>query len=198
MGTVTSKDVANLRNMTGLGMMDCKKALEATDGDFDKAIDYLRKKGISKGEQRTGKATGQGLVESYIHAGGQLGVLIEVNCETDFVSRSDDFKLLVHNLAMQIAAASPTVVRRSDVPQNKVDKELEIYREQLVEEKKPQEIKDKIAQGKLDKYFQTICLLEQTYVKDPNIKVNDLVLETAGKLKENIVVRRFVRFQLGE
>jgi len=196
--SISSKDVANLRNITGLGMMDCKKALEETNGDFDKAIDYLRKKGISKGEQRSGRAASQGVIEPYIHPGSQLGVLLELNCETDFVSRSDEFKQLAHNLAMQIAASSPTAVRREEVPQHVIDKELEIYREQMANEKKPPEIKEKIAIGKLEKYFQTTCLLEQQYVKDPNVKVSELVLEVAGKLKENIVVKRFTRFQVGE
>lgn len=198
MSTISSKDVANLRNITGLGMMDCKKALEETNGDFDKAIDYLRKKGIAKGEQRAGRTASQGLIESYIHPGAQLGVLLELNCETDFVARSDDFKQLAHNLAMQIAASAPTAVRREEVSQTRIDKEMEIYREQMAAEKKPDEIKEKIALGKLDKFFQSTCLLEQQYVKDPNMKVSDLVLEVAGKLKENIVVKRFVRFQVGE
>ncbi|MBM3329891.1 MAG: translation elongation factor Ts [Calditrichaeota bacterium] len=196
--TITSKDVVALREKTGLGMMDCKRALEATDGDFEKAIEYLRKKGIAKGEARVGRTTGEGLVESYIHPGGRIGVLVEVACETDFVARSDDFQRLVRDLAMQIAATAPIAVRREDVPQDRIERELDIYREQIKAEGKPAQIADKIAQGKLEKYFQDICLLEQPFVKDQKAKVADVVLEAAGKLKENIHVRRFSRFALGE
>lgn len=201
MSPVTSKEVAKLRDKTGLGMMDCKRALEATEGDFEKAIEYLRKKGIAKGEARTGRSAGQGVVESYVHPGGRIGVLVEVACETDFVARNDEFLHMVHDLAMQIAAATPApaiAVRREEVPAEKIEKELEIYRAQVVAEGKPPAIADKIAQGKLDKFYQDVCLLEQPFIKDPKVKVGDTVLEMAGKLKENIQVRRFVRFALGE
>lgn len=197
MSAISSKEVVALRQKTGLGMMDCKKALEATGGDFEKAIEYLRKKGIAKGEARAGRATGNGRIEAYIHPGERLGVMIEVQCETDFVARSADFIQLCHDLAMQVAAAAPIAVSREDIPPEKIAKELEIYREQVVGEGKPPEIVERIAKGKLEKFFQEACLLEQPFVKDPKVKVGDLVLETAGKLKENIRVSRFVRYALG-
>lgn len=198
MSSFASKDVVTLRKKTGLGMMDCKRALEATDGDNEKAIEYLRKKGISKGESRSGRPMGQGLVESYIHPGGKIGVLIELLCETDFVARSDDFIQLVHDLAMQVAATVPITVRREDIPQEVVDKELEIYREQIKDQKKPPEIVDRIVKGKLEKFFNEACLLEQDFIKDNKVKVGDMVLAAAGRLKENIQVRRFQRYSLGE
>lgn len=198
MSEISPKDVVALRQKTGLGMMDCKKALEATAGDFDKAIEYLRKKGIAKGESRSGRSMGQGMVDSYIHPGNRVGVLIEVACETDFVARSEDFTTLVHDLAMQIAATSPIAVSRNDVPEDKINREMEIYREQLEGEKKPPELIERIAKGKLDKFFQESCLLEQAFVKDNTRTIRDVILETAGKLKENIEVKRFARFQLGE
>ncbi len=198
MSTVNSKDVAALRQKTGLGMMDCKKALVATDGDFEKSIEYLRKKGISKGEAVQGRSMGEGLVESYIHPGGRVGVLIEVGCETDFVARADEFISMVHDLSMQIAAARPRYVKREEVSQAIIDKEIEIYREQLAEENKPADIIERIAKGKLDKFFKESCLVEQPFIKDTNKVVGDYVLEIAGRLKEHIEVRRFARFSLGD
>ncbi|NQT35132.1 elongation factor Ts [bacterium] len=198
MSSFTSKDVVTLRKKTGLGMMDCKRALEASDGDNEKAIEYLRKKGISKGESRSERPTGQGLIESYIHPGGRIGVLIELLCETDFVARSDDFIQLVHDLAMQVAATAPITVKREDIPQEKIDKELEIYREQMKDQKKAPEVLDRIVVGKLEKFFNEVCLLEQDFIKDNKVKVGDMVLAVAGKLKENIQVRRFQRYSLGE
>jgi len=198
MSNFTSKDVVALRQKTGLGMMDCKRALEATDGNPDRATEWLRKQGIAKGESRTGRTTGEGVVEAYIHPGAKIGVLLELACETDFVARSEDFTRLAHELAMQVAATNPIAVKREEVPQGKIDRELEIYREQIKNEGKPDAIADKIAKGKLDKYFQETCLLEQPFVKDPKVKVGDLVLEVAGKLKENVQVRRFARFALGD
>jgi elongation factor Ts len=182
-------------------MMDCKRALEATNGDFDLAIDYLRKKGIAKGEARTGRATGQGIVEAYIHPGGRVGVLIEVGCETDFVARNEEFLRTVRDLAMQVAAAVPTApiaVTREEVSKEKVAHEMEIYRAQIEAEGKPPQIAERIAMGKLDKYYQDVCLLEQPFIKDPKMKVGDVVLALAGKLKENIQIRRFSRYVLGE
>lgn len=198
MSSVSSKDVATLRQKTGLGMMDCKRALQEAGGDFDKAIEYLRKSGIAKGQSRSGRATGEGLVESYIHPGNRLGVLIEVACETDFVARSDEFRNLVHELAMQVAASMPLVVDREDVPPQMIEKELEIYRAQIKEQKKPAEVIDRITKGKLEKFFQQSCLLEQPYIKEPKMRVKEIVLEKAGKLKENIEVKRFARFSLGD
>ncbi len=201
MSAVSSKDVATLREKTGLGMMDCKRALEATDGDFELAIDYLRKKGIAKGEARSGRTAGQGVVESYIHPGGRIGVLIEVSCETDFVALNEEFLRVVRDLAMQVAAAVPTValaLTKEEIPAAKVAHELEIYKAQIEAEGKPAQIAEKIAQGKLEKYYQDVCLLEQPFIKDPKMKVRDVVLELAGKLKENIQIRRFARFAIGE
>ena len=197
MSPVSAKDVAALRQKTGLGMMDCKKALEAVDGDFEKAEDYLRKKGIAKGGSRAGKSTGEGLVDSYIHPGGRIGVLIEIACETDFVARSKDFQDLVHQVAMHIAAAAPQYLKREDIPQDKIDREMNIYREQILAENKPAEIADKIAQGKLNKYFKETCLEEQAYIRDTAKTIKDVVLGTAAKMKENIHIRRFSRFTLG-
>ncbi len=198
MSPVSSKDVMALRQKTGIGMMDCKRALEAADGDFEKAIEYLRKKGIAKGEARLGRRMGEGLIDSYIHPGGRIGVLLEVTCETDFVARSEDFRTMVHDIAMHIAAAVPKYVQREDIPEEKVQKELEIYREQIADANKPPEIVDRIAKGKLEKFYREVCLLEQGFVKDPDKTIKELILETAGKLKENIMVRRFTRFALGD
>ncbi|MFH0764992.1 MAG: translation elongation factor Ts [Calditrichota bacterium] len=198
MSEINSKDVVALRQKTSLGMMDCKRALSESNGDFDKAIEWLRKKGIAKGEARSGRAAGQGLIDSYIHPGGKVGVLIEISCETDFVARSEDFTRLTHNIAMQIAATAPIAVRREDIPLAAVEREMEIYREQLAGEKKPPDIIERIAKGKLEKFFQESCLTEQAFVKDSKITIKDLVLEAAGKLKENIQIRRFSRFTLGE
>ncbi len=198
MSSFTSKDIVALRKKTGLGMMDCKRALEASDGDYEKAIEYLRKKGISKGESRSERPTGQGLIESYIHPGGKIGVLIELLCETDFVARSEDFTQLVHDLAMQVAATSPITVKREDIPQEKIDKELEIYREQMKDQNKAPEVLNRIVEGKLEKFFNEVCLLEQDFIRDNKLKVGDMVLAVAGRLKENIQVRRFQRYSLGE
>ena len=198
MSNFTNQDVVALRQKTGLGMMDCKRALEATGGDFAKAVEWLRKQGIAKGESRTGRTAGEGIVEAYIHPGGRIGVLLELACETDFVARAQDFTKLAHELAMQVAATNPVAVRREEVPQALIDRELDIYREQIKKEGKPEAIADKIAKGKLDKYFAETCLLEQPFVKEPKVKVGDVVLEVAGKLKENIQVRRFVRYSLGD
>ncbi|MDP8240819.1 MAG: translation elongation factor Ts [Candidatus Hatepunaea meridiana] len=198
MSSFTSKDVVTLRKKTGLGMMDCKRALEASEGDYDKAIEFLRKKGISKGESRSERPTGQGLIEAYIHPGERLGVIIELLCETDFVSRSDVFKQLAHDIAMQVAASAPRYVRKEDIPKAIIEKELEIYREQIKEQNKPPDIVDRIAQGKLNKFIQENCLIEQDYIKENKVKVKDEILSVAGKLKENIQIRRFVRYTLGE
>ncbi|MBT3232104.1 MAG: translation elongation factor Ts [Calditrichaeota bacterium] len=198
MSPITAKDVKDLRDKTGLGMMDCKKALVETNGNFEEAIDYLRKKGVSKGAARQGRATGEGVIDAYIHPGSKVGILIEVGCETDFVARSDEFVDLVHNLAMQVAAAKPTYVSREDVPEDIIEHEKEIYREQLAAENKPAQIIEKISQGKLDKFFKENCLIEQLYIKDTNQTVSEVVLTIAGKFKENIQVRRFASYILGE
>ncbi len=195
---ITADDVKQLRQSTGAGIMDCKNALKESDGNIEKAIDYLRKKGIAKAEKRAGRETKDGIVESYIHPGSKLGVLVEVNCETDFVAKTDDFKTFVHDIAMQIAAANPLVVKREELSQEIVDKEMNIYKTQAQNEKKPEHIAEKIATGRMDKFYQEVILMEQGFVKDPDKTVDQLQKEIIGKIGENISIRRYVRFQLGE
>ena len=194
---ITAKMVKELREATNAGMMDCKKALMETDGDMDKAGDYLRKKGIASASKKEGRATGQGVVGSYIHMGGKVGVLLEVACETDFVARTDDFQEFVHNVAMHIAAASPIAVTREEVDPSLIEKEKEIYAGQMQEQGKPAEMIDKIVEGKVDKYYSEICLLEQKYVKDPDMTVEDYLKSIIGSLGENMQIKRFSRFQIG-
>ena len=194
---ITAKMVKELREATGAGMMDCKKALKESDGDMDKAGDYLRKKGIASAAKKEGRATSQGVVGSYIHMGGKVGVLLEVACETDFVARTDDFQEFVHNVAMHIAAASPLAVTREEVDPSLIDKEKEIYRGQMEEQGKPAEMIDKIVEGKVDKYYSEIVLLEQKYVKDPDVTVADYLKSIIGSLGENMQIKRFARFQIG-
>jgi elongation factor Ts len=193
-----AEDVKNLRDKTGAGMMACKEALKACNGNVDEAVEYLRKKGIASADKKTGRTTGDGLVESYIHMGGKLGVMIEVNCETDFVARTEQFQSLVKELAMQVAASSPSVVSREQVPAEMIEKEKDIYREQVRGSGKPENVVEKIVGGKLDKFYSEICLLEQPYIKDPQKNVETLIKEAIAKLGENITVKRFVRFRLGE
>ena len=178
--------------------MDCKEALTECDGDIDRSVDFLRKKGIATAEKRAGRAMTEGIIDSYIHMGGKLGVLVEVNCETDFVAKNDDFKKFARNLAMHIAATNPVGISQEDVPEEVIDKEREIYRAQALEMGKPENIVDKIAEGKLSKYFKDNCLLNQAYVRDPNITIADLLNELIAKIGENISIKRFVRFQTGE
>jgi elongation factor Ts len=196
--TITADQVRQLREQTGAGMMECKKALVDAGGDFHHAIEALRKSGIAKAEKRADRAASEGLVEAYIHPGNRVGVLIEVNCETDFVARTPQFGELVRNLAMQAAAAGAEYVRREDVPAERVAKEREIFAAQLAQEKKPANIIDKIVDGKLNKFFSEVCLLEQPYIKDDKVTVGDLVREAGSKTGENLVVRRFTRFRLGQ
>ncbi len=195
---VPAAQVKALREKTGAGFMDCKKALEESQGDVDKAVEVLRKKGIATAQKKAGREAHEGVIEAYIHPGSRLGVLVEVNCETDFVAKTEQFKTLARDLAMQVAAANPKVVRREDLPADVIEKELEIYRIQARNEGKPEQVVERIAQGKLEKFYQEVCLVEQSFIKDPNKTVKDLVTEYIAKLGENIVVRRFVRFQLGE
>jgi elongation factor Ts len=195
---VPAAQVKALREKTGAGFMDCKKALEEAKGDVDKAIEVLRKKGIATAQKKAGREAREGVIEAYIHPGSRLGVMVEVNCETDFVAKTDQFKTLARDLAMQVAAANPRVVRREDLPAEVIEKELDIYRTQARNEGKPEPVVERIAQGKLEKFYQEVCLLEQSFIRDPNKSVNDLITEYIAKLGENIVVRRFVRFQLGE
>ncbi len=194
---ITAKMVKELREATNAGMMDCKKALTECEGDMEKAVEYLRKKGIASAAKKEGRATSQGIVGSYIHMGGKVGVLVEVACETDFVARTDDFQDFVHNLAMHIAAASPVAVTRDEVDATVIEKEKEIYREQMKNEGKPDHIIDKIVDGKVDKYYSEIVLLEQKYVKDPDMTIEDYLKSIIGKLGENMQIKRFARFQIG-
>jgi elongation factor Ts len=195
---ITSELVKTLRDKTGAGMMDCKKALAETGGDLEKAIDHLRKKGAATAEKRADRVTNQGLVEAYIHAGGRIGSLVEVNCETDFVAKTDDFRALAREIAMQIAAMNPLYIQREDVPKDVVEHEMDIYRTQARNDKKPEAILEKIATGKLEKYYQDTCLLEQTFIKDSGKTIKDLILDTTARTGEKVTVRRFKRFHLGE
>lgn len=195
---VSAEAVKQLREQTGAGIMDCKAALNESGGDIEKAIEWLRKKGAASAQKKVGRATNEGVIESYIHPGSRLGVLIEVNCETDFVAKTDAFKNLARDLAMQVAAANPRVVAREDIPQAVIDKEMEIYRTQASNENKPANVQERIAQGKLEKFYQEVVLLEQSFIKDPTRTVTQIITEVIAKLGENIIVRRFVRFHLGE
>ncbi len=197
MTTISASAVKNLRDKTGVGMMECKKALLDSGGDLEKAIDLLRLKGLATAARKAGRATSSGLISSYIHM-DKIGVMVELNCETDFVARTDDFRMLVKDISMHIAAANPAYVSREEVPQSVIEKEKEIYRAQVTN--KPPQVIEKIVEGKLDKFYSENCLLEQIFVKDPEqkMKVKDIIAEKIGKLGENIMVRRFVRYQLGE
>jgi elongation factor Ts len=198
MANISADMVKQLREKTGSGVMDCKQALTESDGNLDKALDYLRKKGLATAAKRAGRVMTAGTVMSYIHMGGKLGVLVEVNCETDFVAKNDDFQDFAKNIAMHIAATNPLGIQAEDIPQEVIDKEKEIYRAQALELGKPDNIVDKIAEGKLSKFIKDSCLLDQSYVRDPEITVGDLLNELIAKIGENIKIRRFVRFQLGE
>jgi elongation factor Ts len=189
--------VKELRDKTGAGMMDCKKALSETGGDVERAIDYLRQKGLSDAAKRTGRSASEGVIGSYIHPGGKIGVLVEVNCESDFVARTEEFQVLVKDLAMHVAASNPLYLRREDVPEEVIAREQSIYEAQAKEGGKPERIVERIVQGKLEKFFQEVCFLEQPFVKDPDVSVNQLVASVIAKLGENLVVRRFQRYQLG-
>ena len=196
--SISANSVKELREKTGAGMMDCKKALEKTDGDMQKAVDYLREQGITKAAKRADKVAKEGIVYSYIHPGSKLGALIEINCETDFVARTADFEQLAKDIAMQVAATNPLAVNRTDLRQDVVEHEKEIYRNQARNEGKPEKIIDKIVEGKLEKYFQEVCLAEQPYIKDQDRTVKDRISESIAKIGENITIKRFVRFRLGE
>ena len=195
---ISASMVKELRVKTGTGMMDCKKALTECNGDFEKAIEYLRKKGMSAAAKRSSKTTKDGTIASYIHMGGKIGVMVEINCETDFVARTDDFRALGKDIAMHITAANPLYLKPEDVPEDVLEKEKDIYKSQALAEGKPEKIIDRIILGKLKKYYEDACLLEQKFVKDPDISVGTLVNNMIAKSGENIVVKRFARFQLGE
>jgi elongation factor Ts len=195
---VNANQVKELREKTGAGMMDCKKALSEAGGDFAKAEEVLRKKGLAAAAKKSSRAATEGAVASYIHMGGKIGVLVEVNCETDFVARTDGFQALVKDIAMQIAAAAPQYVRREEVPAELVQKELEIAKAQMREQKKPEAILEKIAQGKLEKFYEQVCLLDQPFVKEDKKKMSEVLTDAVAKIGENIQIRRFARFVLGE
>jgi len=195
---ITAAAVKELRDKTGVGMMECKSALAEADGDVAKAIDILRKKGVAKAAKKVGRATKEGLVFSYIHAGGKLGALVEIACETDFVAKTEQFQELGHNIAMHIAAASPEVVSREQVATDALDKESEIFKQQALNEGKPEAIVEKIVTGRLEKYYKEVVLMEQTFVKDPEKTITDLLNETIAGLGENMSVTRFQRFAVGE
>ena len=194
---INAKDVAALRAKTGAGMLDCKKALEESNGDLEKANEWLRKRGIAKAAKRAGKVTAEGTVASYIH-GSRVGVLVEVNCETDFVAKNDDFQSFVNDIAMHIAAAAPQYLSREEVPEELLEKEKDVYREQMKNEGKPAEMIEKIIEGKLGKFYSEICLLEQKFVKDEDKSIEQLLTEKTGEIGEKITIRRFARYEVGE
>ena len=198
MATITADQVKQLRDKTGAGMMDCKTALAESGGDFEKAVEYLRKKGLASAAKRAGRAAKEGMIGHYIHMGGKVGVLVEVNCETDFVARTEDFQVLARELAMHIAAADPRYVKRDDIPAEALDKEREIYRAQFAGQNKPANVIDKIVEGKLESYYAQVCLMDQPSVRDPNITIKQMIINAAAKTGENVTVSRFVRFKLGE
>ena len=198
MSTVSASAVKELREMSGAGMMDCKKALIEASGDIEKAIDILRKTGIAKARKKSGRSAKEGIILPYIHPGSKLGVLLEINCETDFVANTDDFQDLSKDIAMHIAASSPMSVTREEIPQNVLDREKAIYADQARQSGKSEDIIEKMTEGRLNKFYQENVLLEQTFVKDPDKTVSDLITETVAKLGENILISRFSRFQLGE
>jgi elongation factor Ts len=195
---ITPELVKELRERTGVGIMDCKNALKESEGDIEKAIKCLREKGLSKAAKRAGRETKEGVIFSYIHPGSKLGVLVELNCETDFVARTDDFQELGKNLAMQVAAAAPIVVRRDEIDGAMLEKEREIYKNQAIASGKPEKVVDKIVDGKLEKFYHDVCLMEQPFIKNDKESVEDLVKAAIAKIGENIVVKRFARFELGE
>lgn len=195
---INAEMVKKLREKSGVGMMDCKKALVECQGEFDKASEYLREKGLDKAAKKSSRPTREGIIDTYIHLGSKIGVMLEIDCETDFVARNEVFKTLSHNIALHIAASAPFYVSKDEISADVIEKEKDIYRKQAINEGKPANIVDKIAEGKLSKYFQESCLLEQLYVKNPDMTVNDLLKENIAVIGENIIIKRFVRWVLGE
>jgi elongation factor Ts len=195
---ITARQVKELRESTGAGMMDCKKALIESEGDMEKAVEFLRKQGLSKAAKKANRTANEGIIYSYIHPGNKLGVLVEINCETDFVARTEDFQDFAKDIAMQVAAASPLVVDRGQLDPGIVEKEKEIYRIQALEEGKPEKVVDKIVDGRLEKFFQEVILLDQPFIKDQDLTVKDLLTDAIGKMGENIIIKRFARYRLGE
>ena len=196
--TITTEMVKELRGVTGAGVLEAKKALEQTDGNFDKAVDILREKGAARALKRANRAAKEGLVELYAHPGNRVGVMLELNCETDFVGRTEQFRELAHNLALHIAAASPRYLRSEDVPTAEIERETSVLKAQAIAEGKPEAIAEKMVAGRISKYYEEICLLEQPFVKDEKVKIKDMLAEATRTTGENVVVRRFVRYQLGE
>ena len=196
--SISAKDVKALRDRTGAGMMDCKNALSEVEGDVEKAIELLRKKGLATARKRAGRALSEGMIQSYIHMTGKLGVLVEVNCETDFVAKNDDFQEFTKNIAMHIAATNPLGITPEDISQEIIEKEKEIYRAQALDMGKPENVIDKIVEGKLNKFYEESCLLNQPYVRDTDISITDLLNQMIAKIGENISIKRFVRYQIGE
>ncbi len=195
---ISADVVKKLREKTGVGLMDCKEALKQSNGDMEKAVDFLREKGLAKLQKRMGRVASEGTVASYIHTGGKVGAMVEINCETDFVAKTDQFQEFVKDIAMQITASNPFYIKREDIPQEHIDREKTIYRNQALESGKPEKIIDKIAEGKLEKFYQEVCLIEQSFIKNPDVIIKDLLEELLVKTGEKIVINRFVRFQLGE
>ncbi len=198
MADITAAMVKELRDRTNAGMMDCKKALQECDGDMEKAVDLLRQKGLAVAAKRAGRATSEGVVQTYIHAGNKLGVMVEVNCETDFVAKTDQFVEFARNVAMHIAATNPLCINREEAPQDVIEKEKEIYKKQALDSGKPEHIVDKIVDGRIEKFLKEICLLDQPYVKDPDLSIQDLLNDLVAKMGENITIKRFARFKVGE
>ncbi|AQS59359.1 translation elongation factor Ts [Desulforamulus ferrireducens] len=198
MAEISASMVKELRERTGAGMMDCKKALAEVGGDMEKAIEFLREKGLAAAAKKAGRIAAEGIVEAYIHGGGRIGVLVEINCETDFVAKNADFRALAKDIAMQIAATKPEYVRREEVPAEAIEKEREILRAQALNEGKPEKIVDKMVEGRIEKYFKEVCLLEQPFVKDPDKTVQHVINEIIAKIGEKIDVRRFTRYEMGE
>lgn len=197
MTEISAALVKELRDKTGSGIMDCKQALKENAGDIEKALDFLRKKGLATAQKRSGRDAKEGVVQSYIHMGGKIGVMVEVNCETDFVAKNDDFQEFAKNVAMHIAAAAPMGLGPEEIPESVIAREREIYRERAIEQGKPANIIDKIVDGQVEKFYKDSCLMSQPYIKDPKLTISDLLTETIAKIGENIKIRRFARFQLG-
>jgi elongation factor Ts len=195
---VSASTVKELRERTGAGMMDCKKALSETGGDLQKAVDFLRQKGLAAAAKKADRAATDGAIGAYVHPGGKIGVLVEINCETDFVARTAEFQALLKDIAMQVAAANPRFVRREDVPAEELDKEKTIYRQQALETGKPEKVIDKIVEGKIERFYSEVCLMEQSFIKDPDKSITGVLNDAIGRLGENIQIRRFARYHLGE
>ncbi len=195
---ITTEMVKELRQATGAGVLDCKKALQANNGDFDKAADYLREKGLAAAAKRTGRAANDGVIGVYVHHGSRVAAMVELNCETDFVARTKEFQTLAHDLAMQVTATQPQYLMRDDVPPEVIESESRIYRAQMADQNKPEHILDRIVEGKLEKFYQDTCLLEQPFIKDEDLTVEDLIKNAIARIGENIILRRFVRFEIGK